>query len=440
MKKQETRRKVDKIYAQIRKVALKGKDHRMDYNRLVDQAVEKGDYGYFEMCLSDYYDIDVSKYGSLYDVKNKTWKLVLEKADSSFINNLRSFYKSSGIYQQGQEIRSDASSYVIVSSSGPLLAQDVTLKRDYSSSVTRTRYIPMPATMSQIYIDRRIYATGSSIDIALEDDKIFEIDIYKVIWATFSSPLYTLPTYATQSSPDDLVRIRMRELDSSGVKEGGISSSSAIRIKEIYDPKQRSVFIGKSIGERFEFDPRKIYRADSEVAALLGIEESRLESASDRFEAEVLEIKTIEMTNFESPYELNRISYIRATQSYLDTGTYSSGIPMTHGGDYLIKTSRRGNPGWISPDYSYEEYSYRVSVRIDNLLGTIREVDSVIDNPMYYQIKSRYATYLGLKKTYLEVQKAGATSSITVVYENFSQSEESNLLARYKIAIGYLNS
>jgi len=220
MKKDETRKKVDKIYGQIRKIALKGKDSSLEYHRLIDQIVDKGDYAYLEICLSDFYNIDVSKYGSVYNVKSKTWKLVLEQTDSAFISKLRSLYNSKNIYQQGQEIRSDAASYVKLAYSAPLLAEDVTIKRDHSTALSRTRYVRMPATMSQVSISSRVAGTSSGIDISFSDPGIYKADVYRVLWATFSSPLYTEPKSMTQSqsSSGDLLLVRMREMDSAGIK------------------------------------------------------------------------------------------------------------------------------------------------------------------------------------------------------------------------------
>lgn len=443
MKKDETRKKVNKIYGQIGKIALKGKDYSLEYHRLIDQIVDKGDYAYLEMCLSDYYNIEASKFGSLYGVKTKTWKLVLEQTDSSFISKLRSLYRSKNVYQQGQEVRSDNASYVSHHYSYPLLAEDITIKRDHSTSVTRTKYNPMPATMSQVSFSRN--GASASIDVSISDSGIYKIDVYKVLWATFSTPLYNAPKSMTQSQTmtGDLVLVRMRELDQFGFKQGGLVNTSSIRINDIYDSSTKSAFVGKAIGDRLEFSPLKIYKADAEICRLLGIEEYQINLLSNRFDAEILDIKRIQMSTFESPYEINRVHTIQpsGTQSFLAIGmSYSTRIPITHGGEYLISTHRRGNSGWIYPGLRYETYSYKLSVRKDNLLGTIREVDSIINDPAYLQIKSRYATYLGMKKTFLEVQRAGSTASITVLYENFGQSEESNLFARYKIAIDYLNS
>ena len=68
------RKKVDKIYSQITRIAQKGKDYTLEYHRLVDDIVAKGDYAYLEMCLSDHYNLDPAKYRTVHEIKSKTWK------------------------------------------------------------------------------------------------------------------------------------------------------------------------------------------------------------------------------------------------------------------------------------------------------------------------------------------------------------------------------
>jgi hypothetical protein len=55
-------------------------------------------------------------------------------------------------------------------------------------------------------------------------------------------------------------------------------------------------------------------------------------------------------------------------------------------------------------------------------------------------MNARFAQITGLKRTFLEVMKEGEIEPITIIYDNNNTSEERNLLERYKIAIGYLNS
>jgi hypothetical protein len=113
---------------------------------------------------------------------------------------------------------------------------------------------------------------------------------------------------------------------------------------------------------------------------------------------------------------------------------------MTHGGDYLVTIRRRGTPGWLSPELTHESYSYKVYVRKQNLLGTIKEFDYYDPGSAYLHLNARFAQITGLKRTFLEVMKEGEIEPITIIYDNNNASEERNLLERYKIAIDYLNS
>ena len=52
-----TRKKLEKIYNQIDKIATKGKDNILEYTRYIDELIVKGDYSNFEQCLYYYYFI-----------------------------------------------------------------------------------------------------------------------------------------------------------------------------------------------------------------------------------------------------------------------------------------------------------------------------------------------------------------------------------------------
>jgi len=428
MKKDETRKKVDKIYKQLNKIALKGRDHKAEYHRYVDSLVDKGDYAYLEMCMSDRYDIDVTKYSSVHSMKSKTWELVLTQTDSGFISRLRGLYKKEGIYQQGQEIRSFDPYYSSVAISGPYVAEEPS-SRVAGSVALRTKYT-LAGTQSQISIRK----DADRIEISVTDAGSFQIGISKVIWATFSSPLY-LDSGATQSSGQDLIVARLKEQ-----AEGGIIATAAIRLHDITDYQTLEALLGKSPGDRAIVRIDRLFGSMADASAATGLEIDELEAAAS-VELEVLQIKRLARSEYESPYETSRISSISATGSGFPIGaTFSSDIPTTHGGDYIVSVRRRAESGWADPALRYEELYYRVSVRKQNLLGTIKEIEHYQHDPKYLNIKSRYATYLGMKKTYLEVHKAGYDSPVLVVYENYSLSEESNLFARYKLAIQYLNS
>ncbi len=340
------RKKVTKILGQINKVAQKGKDNILEYQRLIDQIVEKGDYSHLEICLSDHYNLDVSKYKSISELKTKTWKHILFETDANFITGLKKLYKTNSIYQQGHEIRSDKNDFILLNVTGglehqPFIEEKVSVKEKWNI-VERSKYTQI-ATHSQISItkDNSTGTQSNGIQIRVIDPMVYQIDISKVIWATYS---------------------------------------------------------------------------------VIGTQSNQI---------------------INSPYEVNRVTTIQApgTQSYLDPNVvYRTNIPMTHGGDYLVTVSRRGTTGWFSPSLTFERYSYKVFVRKDNLLGTIKEFDYYEPNSNYLHLNQRFATATGMKKTFIEVMKTGSAEPITIIYDNLAMSEERNLLERYKIAINYLNS
>lgn len=442
----DSRKKVDKIYSQIKRVAQKGKDYSLEYHRLIDEIVAKGDYAHLEMCLSDYYNIDPIKYKTVYDIKTKTWKSILFETDATMIGKLKRLYKEKNVYQQGQEIRSDDINYLSIQKKGPYLAEEVGTKTSYNTEVKRTRYNLLPGSLSQIEVFKNSSGGASSIGISIIDEKIYKIEVSKVIWATFSVPLYSKPSSVKQSAviDGDLLVVKMKELNKDGsFRDGGLESTGFLKTNDIQDFTTKALFVGHNIGDKTRVDIYRIHKSKEDIAKLLGIDSKNLATTSNLFEATILEIRRRETVVVESPYELNRISNIvpAGTQSYLlPDATYIAGIPTSHGGDYLVTTYRKDSTGWYQPGLKNEVYSYRVDLRKDNLLGTIKEIDDETTGNEYLQRNKHFAQIMGIKKTFLEVEKAGATSSILIIYDSEAQSEESNLYLRYKIAIDYLNS
>lgn len=341
----DPRKKSNKIFGQIRRVAQKGKDYTLEYHKLIDDIVAKGDFAHLEMCLSDNYNLDSSKYRTIHEIKTKTWKHILFETEASFLTGLKKLYNANGVYQQGHEIRSERDGNTALRVTGNFFGhysfkeEKVTISDKWNNKVVRSKYTQTTGTASQVWIHKEEDLNKNQyIAIALFDEKAYQIDISKVIWATYS----VTPSYS-----------------------------------------------------------------------------------------------------IESPYELKRLKTMlpSGTQSYLTPYTATaSNIPITHGGDYLVTVHRRGTPGWLSPELTSESYSYKVYVRKENLLGTIKEIDDYGPNSNYLHLNSNFARATGLKRTYLEVLREGDIEPITVIYDNLSMSEEKNLLQRYKIAIGYLNS
>lgn len=182
----EVRIKVNKIFTKIDKIARSGRDYQIDYKSYIDELVKKGDYESFQLCIETYYDIDPRSYKSVNELKNLTWSLILEKTSSSFIEKLRKLYKSNGIYQQGNQLKSDNALNAIFTLSD-------TLDSNYL----------IVATSSKIELTR----IDDIINIDIVDNNLFNIDISKVDWSGDTPKSVTLlqkfnsgSDYFTQSS------------------------------------------------------------------------------------------------------------------------------------------------------------------------------------------------------------------------------------------------
>lgn len=182
----EVRIKVGKIFTKIDKIAKSGKDYQIDYKKYIDELVQKGDYEFFQLCLETFYNIDTRSYKSVSELKNLTWPLVIERTNSSFIERLKKLYKSKGIYQQGNQLKSDNVLNAIFTLSD-------TLDSNYS----------IVATSSKIELTR----TDDIINIDIIDTNLYNIGISAVDWSNdvprFVKPLQSLTSgsnYFTQSS------------------------------------------------------------------------------------------------------------------------------------------------------------------------------------------------------------------------------------------------
>jgi hypothetical protein len=299
------RDRINKIYNQINKIALKGRDNSLEYNKLIDELIKKGYYEHFEQCLITMYNIPLNKYKSVVEVKRYTWNKILLETRSLTSLKINSLLKNNNVYQVGQDFYSDDIDYISITYSGP-----------YHSDTYQ-----LVGTHSRVNFQKDI----DDIIINLLNDKIYRVDIDKVIWATHST------------SP-------------------------------------------------------------------------------------IIEI----------PRELNQVFGVNSgTWSYLQTLSYTTNIPISFDGNYMVTTWSR-NP--------FKKWIYKVKIDKNNFLGTIKEIDSYVQDPKYYQLNNEYSKIQGLRKTFLDVNKTGASQSIVVIDDNPFISEDTNLYNRYLIAIEYLLS
>lgn len=95
------RKKIQKIFNQIDRLAVKGKEQIFEYHKLIDDLISKGDYNYFDLTLFYSYNININDYLNLTDIKNKTWEEILFQTNSSISKKIKKMLDAKGVYQVG---------------------------------------------------------------------------------------------------------------------------------------------------------------------------------------------------------------------------------------------------------------------------------------------------------------------------------------------------
>lgn len=98
------KQKLEKIYKKIEKLSLKGNSNVFEYQKYVDELINKGQYSNFSDCLKYYYKIDVRRFADVQEVKKQTWDLILFTTNTNTQKKLNDLYKTEEVYQQGFEI------------------------------------------------------------------------------------------------------------------------------------------------------------------------------------------------------------------------------------------------------------------------------------------------------------------------------------------------
>jgi hypothetical protein len=162
------RKKIDKIYSQINKIALKGKDNVLEYYQYVDDSIAKSDYDNILQCLYYHYNVDIEKLHTVEDVKKKTWNQIRILTNLSLSKKIKKLYDSKKVYQTSFDIWSEDPKYIIINLSSPL-------SMTYSHS----------SEPSGITITR----SNSTINVNTTNNKIYEITLSKATWSgTPSTP------------------------------------------------------------------------------------------------------------------------------------------------------------------------------------------------------------------------------------------------------------
>jgi hypothetical protein len=162
------RKKINKIYSQIDKIALGGRDNFLDYYQYVDDSVTKSDYDNLLQCLYYHYNIDIEKLKTVEDIKKKTWKQIRLLTNLTLTKRISKLYDSKKVYQVSFNIFSNDPNFIVTNLSQPL-------STTYS----------IVGTSSRISITR----TNSTLNLNVLNDKVYDITISKATWTgTPSTP------------------------------------------------------------------------------------------------------------------------------------------------------------------------------------------------------------------------------------------------------------
>ena len=82
------KKKLEKIFNRISKIAFKGRDNRLEYFDYIDELIQNGDYGAFEQTLYYFYQIDLDLSQDLSIIKENTWSEVVYQTTTPFLKKL----------------------------------------------------------------------------------------------------------------------------------------------------------------------------------------------------------------------------------------------------------------------------------------------------------------------------------------------------------------
>lgn len=398
------KRKLAKIFNQVDKIATKGKDNFIEYYKYIDELVAKGDYAAFEQSLYYFYQIDITVYQYLNDVKKKTWDEVLFQTKSDFLKKLGKIYKEKNVYQVSYEVFTKNPNVVSITYSNPLSST-------YSST-----------SLTQSFLLTR---DGEVFKLNVTDPKVYNVVISEAVWATQSPPPLT-------SKADILNSWNLGYEGKNPLPDtfGPTQTNFLQRIPIIYIGNSSNSINASNltIGNVFTMSvtPNLAYITGQHISVT---------HSNSYIEGDVLSYTqftgdlsfTITGKTGSATYSQWITRYLSGTQS----PTYVTNIPISPSREYLISTEER-------PDYKF--LNYRVETKKDSLIGYIVEGETYTQDVKYLIQNKQYASIIGARKTYLTAYKVGSTQSYLIINDSPSLSEQQNLLNRYKIAIDILNS
>jgi hypothetical protein len=331
------KKKIQKIFNQIDKLAVKGKEQVYEYNKLIDDLVAKGDYNYLELTLFYSYQINITDYSSLYDVKKKTWEEILFQTNTPVSKKIKKVLDTKGVYQMGYDIYSDSIGNIDITVSSPLSST--------YSNTSSTQSVSLTKNGNNIYLDTN-------------DNDIYNIDIYYAQWEG-NTPIPTT-----------------------------VSLLQSISIKKPYEWS----FIGVTASSTFTtfYSPIRPNLSPNDKVRISGYD--------NIFKVKSIIDSNYWQTNINGILTNNSSGVINLYPTISDS--IQTEIPTTQGGTYLIKTNMRSHSSLTYRELNYKvniERSYLLGsiLEIDRLSDDSKYY---LQNKQYAKVIGTRVTYLEVTK------------------------------------------
>lgn len=93
---------------------------------------------------------------------------------------------------------------------------------------------------------------------------------------------------ADTAEAKDMIKGTIQELDNGKIKEDGIKAEDAVLTPEyMKDEKQKKLFIGKKVGDKIVFNPKKAYENETEISSMLKVDKELVQDLTSDFEMEI---------------------------------------------------------------------------------------------------------------------------------------------------------
>lgn len=473
-------RQLAKLNLRIEKITLKGKDNYIEYSKLIDELIEKGEYSVFEQCLYYYYGLSLQNITSIDSIKKTSFREICFQTNSSFQIKLKKLYDEYEVYQTGFDIYSNEKDFLQLDLSNPLSTTFSSTNFLQSFDIIRVNdSVFMDVSdkgLNYVIIERAEWVMSGGVEIPT--NKSFVQDFFLGTQSNKKNPneliKLEIPTEVTR---EYLIHTEEKEkllidfvnntatgfFTSSSLGVGSASWTSISQARDyIIDISTFSNFqsvvpgygtVSLGTGSSFTFINglsasnfyywrvvTKFSYNESFTSSVSGIGTAswQIDSSVSKY---VVDVSTYSnfiylLTNFKD------LEYGTSSQApnYIVSGnTASLGFSgLSASTRHYVRIQKRIG--------KFATLNYKLDLFKDPYLGKIIEQEIFTEDARYLVRNRRFASLIGARKTYLEVHKknslmpSGYATASFFAYDDFSYTEESNLLTRYLDALIYLNS